>query len=85
MNQVRLALNDPPDGITIEEATPIREETVIVLSADAETVEPGLKGNLIVDAYLERGANSIGGKPQAARRRIPLGTLPAIPFEIVGP
>jgi hypothetical protein len=40
-----------------------------------------LKGNLIVDAFMERAANP-GAKQQAARR-VPLGTLPAIPFEIV--
>ena len=31
---------------------------------------------------MERAANA-GTRPQAARRRVPLGTLPAIPFEIV--
>lgn len=85
LGQIRLALNDPPDGIAIEEDTPIRSETVIALTTDAEAVQPGRKGNLIVDVFMERTASSRGGKPQAAKRRIPLGTLPAIPFEVVGP
>jgi hypothetical protein len=41
----------------------------------------GLKGNLIVDAFMERAATP--GAKQPAARRVPLGTLPAIPFEIV--
>jgi len=40
-----------------------------------------LKGNLILDAYRELPPNP-AAKNQA-RRRQPLGTLPAIPFEVV--
>jgi hypothetical protein len=36
---------------------------------------------LIVDAFMERAATP--GAKQPAARRVPLGTLPAIPFEIV--
>jgi hypothetical protein len=79
---IRLELNQPPEGITIQEVETVRDGVAIVLRADAAKVKAGLKGNLIVDAFMERAANP-GTTPQAARRRVPLGTLPAIPFEIV--
>ncbi len=79
---LRLELNQPPEGITIQEVETVRDGVAIILRADADKVKAGLKGNLIVDAYMERAANP-GTTPQAARRRVPLGTLPAIPFEIV--
>ena len=59
----------------------IRDGVAIVLAIDARR-KPGLKGNLIVDAFMERAAPNA---PQSARRRVPLGTLPAIPFEISEP
>ena len=72
---LRLELNQPPEGVTIQEVETVREGVAIILKADATKVKAGLKGNLIVDAYMERAANP--------GRRVPLGTLPAIPFEIV--
>ena len=66
-SQVRLALNDPPDGIAIEKVMTAGEEKVIVLSADAEAVELGLKGNLIVDVFMQRRAGPGGGNPRPFR------------------
>ena len=82
---VQLELDDPPDGITIEEVSFARRQDEIVLRSDAAVVEPGLKGNLIVNAVAARtGEDSGKGKEQRKKRRILLSTLPAIPFEIVG-
>ena len=53
-----------------------------VLQADAAQIMPGLRGNLIVTVSGERpgrGAQQVA----TARRRVPMGTLPAIAFEIV--
>jgi hypothetical protein len=79
---LRLELNQPPEGIAIQEVETVRDGVAIVLRADAAKVKAGLKGNLIVDAYMERAANPDAKLP-GAQRRVPLGTLPAIPFEIV--
>jgi hypothetical protein len=78
-DQVQLALDEPPEGISIQKVSTAPDGFAILLRADAARVKPGLKGNLIVDAFTERGVN------QAAtiKRRTPLGTLPAIPFEVV--
>ena len=79
---IRLELNQPPEGIAIQDVETVRDGVAIVLRADAAKVKAGLKGNLIVDAYMERAANPDARQP-TVRRRVPLGTLPAIPFEIV--
>jgi hypothetical protein len=52
---------------------------VLVLHADAK-VKPGLKGNLILDAFVDRIVTPQNGKP--TKRRNLLGTLPAVPFEV---
>ncbi len=77
---IKLILNEPPEGITIEGVTPGREGLNIILRADASKVKPGTKGNLIVDAFFE-GAPPAKKAAQARRQQI--GTLPAIPFEVV--
>lgn len=78
-----LELSDPPEGVTIEKVAPSSDGTEIVLHADAAKVKPGLKGNLIVDILAERKAGPAKkAKKQANQRRIAIGVLPAIPFEI---
>jgi hypothetical protein len=69
---LHLELNQPPDGIAIQAVETVRDGVAITLRTDAAKIKAGMKGNLIVDAYIERPAN----------RRAPFGTLPAIPFEI---
>ena len=73
VRQAQLELNEPPEGITMQRLFSGQKSFAIMLHADAEKVRPGLKGNLIVQAVA-------GGA--GARRRL-LGTLPAIPFEVV--
>jgi hypothetical protein len=78
---VQLALNEPPEGISIQSVTPERDGVSVMLRVQADKAKPGLKGNLILYAFREVAPN-----PAAAnqgRRRQPLGTLPAIPFEVV--
>ena len=66
--------------MTIQDVQTVRDGVDMVLKTDAKA-KAGFKGNLIVDAFMERAAPNA---PQSARRRVPLGTLPAIPFEIAG-
>jgi hypothetical protein len=82
--EIQVELSDPPAGITIEALTLDRWQGEIVLRSDAETVQPGLKGNLIVNVFAAKmGEDSGKGKEQRKKRRILLSALPAIPFEIV--
>jgi len=81
--KILLELSEPPDGITLGEMPPIQELTEVVLQCDATKAKPGLKGNLIINVFGERQPPAQPGKAQAPRQRISLGTLPAIPFEII--
>jgi hypothetical protein len=67
----------------LRNASPGREGTEIVLQCDAAKAKPGLRGNLIVNISAERVAQAAKGATQANRQRVSLGTLPAVPFEIV--
>jgi hypothetical protein len=73
--QLTFTLDDPPDDVTIEKV--VREAAGVTLVFHAgPKAKPGLRGNLILDAYIQR-ANQ--------QRRQPIGSVPAIPFEVVGP
>lgn len=82
-SRVHFELNGPPEGIAIERLAPDPDGLAIVLRADAGKVKPGLKGNLIVEAFTEGVPNPQASQQKAAPRRVRLGTLPAVPFEIV--
>jgi hypothetical protein len=82
----QLELSEPPDGISIANVAQGDAETKIVLHSDAARIKPGATGNLIVNIMAKRQrAAPAGGKAQGNQRRVALGTLPAIPFEIVAP
>jgi hypothetical protein len=82
-DKILMELSEPPEGITVQDVSPDPKGTDIVLRSDAAKTKPGLRGNLIVDVFSERTPPATDGKPKPNRQRIPLGTLPAIPFEIV--
>lgn len=54
------------------------------LQADAAKIKPGARGNLIVTVSGERTGRGQQQAP-AAQRRVPMGTLPAIAYEIIRP
>jgi hypothetical protein len=74
--KIELVLNDPPAGITLKKAMMNPDGAILVIHADGEKVKPGLRANLIVEAYPAATAKAGGA-------RSPLGTLPAIPFEVL--
>ena len=85
-NRFRLELNEPPEGITLGKLFPASEGAEIELRSDAAKAKPGLKGNLIVDIFPGQAlAAAAKNKKQGNQRRASVGTLPAIPFEIVQP
>ncbi|MGP8054636.1 MAG: hypothetical protein ACLQAH_12565, partial [Limisphaerales bacterium] len=82
--RAQFELSNPPEGITIQSASPVRDGVEIVLQTDAAKVKPGLKGNLIINGYVPRPAETNAAKTKATNnQRMPLGALPAIPFEII--
>jgi hypothetical protein len=83
LGEMQFELNEPPEGVQLKEAPAIQGGNELVLQCDAAKAKPGWKGNLIVNVFTERMIQppNKGATPQ--KRRIPLGSLPAIPFEIV--
>ena len=82
----RLELNEPPEGITLGKVSSVSEGAEIELCSDAAKVKPGLKGNLIVNIL--QGQSLVAAKKnkkQANQMRSAIGSLPAIPFEIIQP
>lgn len=71
----QLECDEPPEGVTIEKITYSRAGAEIAIRADPAKLKPGREGNLIFSTF--------GGSRVAGRARVPLATLPAIPFRIV--
>jgi hypothetical protein len=80
---IQFELSEPPPGMTLGEAAVVGAMANFTIAADAK-VPAELRGNLIVLVTGERvpPPNAQAQAP-AARRRLPLGALPAIAFEIV--
>jgi hypothetical protein len=97
MDNFRLELSEPPDGIELAGQSIAGDEATIVLTCDPGKAKPGTRGNLIVNISAERipappakaapatkAAPAAKPAAPASPQRIPLGVLPAIPFAIVG-
>jgi len=78
-------LSDPPAGITLGSTSPTADGVEVVFHAEAGKAKAGLTGNLIVNILPGKNpplAQKQTNRPNQ-RRAPPIGTLPAIPFEIV--
>ena len=82
-DRIRLELNDAPEGVALQNVVSGRNAVELVLQGDSEKAKPGLKGNLIVEILAKPNPNAAAKKGPLANRRLSLGSLPAIPFEIV--
>jgi hypothetical protein len=85
VNRFQLELSDPPEGITLGKLSAADEGAEFELRSDATKAKPGLKGNLIVNILQGQLAAVPKNKKQANQRRASVGSLPAIPFEIIPP
>ncbi|MBN1590972.1 MAG: PPC domain-containing protein, partial [Pirellulales bacterium] len=85
IDDMQFLLNEPPEGISIEDVSPTQRGAKLRLRADAAKIKAGAQGNLIVDVFLDRVAQDKKAKQLNKRRRVPLGTVPAISYEIVTP
>jgi hypothetical protein len=85
VDRFQLELSEPPEGITLGKVSAASDGAEIELRSDAAKAKPGLKGNLIVNIFQGQLAAAQKNKKQANQRRPAVGTLPAIPFEIVLP
>jgi len=82
MPNMRFQLSEPPEGISIGDVSPAAGGSAIAFKADASKVKPGLKGNLIIEAFVDVTPAPVDGKP-SEKKSYSIGFLPAIPFEVV--
>lgn len=81
--KLRFALNDPPKGLTLTNVDFGKSTMTLRLKADDGLSTTTIAGNLIVDVTTEVTPKPQKEKPKnTEKRRISLGVLPAIPFEI---
>lgn len=74
-DKLMLVLNEPPEGISLKRTSFNNDGMVLELHADSEKVKPGFKTNVIAEVYTDNG--------KGVRSQYPLGTLPAVPIEIL--
>jgi len=84
-DRFQLELSEPPEGISLGKVSPASEGAEIELRSDAAKAKPGLKGNLIINILQGQALAAAPKKKQGNQRRAAVGTLPAIPFEVVQP
>jgi hypothetical protein len=79
---IQFEISEPPEGITLSGAVVSLTRTGAGFTLEASPkATAGLRGNLIVVMSGER-VPAPNAQGQAARRRVPIGVLPAIAFEI---
>lgn len=82
-NRFQFELSSAPDGITIEKINTGEARAEIVVRTDSAKVKPGLQGNLILIATASAQKSNPKNKNKTANVRFTIGSLPAIPFEVV--
>lgn len=83
LTDLQLELSTPPDGVTLEEVAVVPDGLALVLRAGADAPHVGYADNLIVEASLDMQRRRPDGTVTGQKRRVSLGVLPAIPFEVV--
>jgi hypothetical protein len=85
MGKIEFDLHDAPDGLTLKSFSSGETASTLVVAADAAKLKAGTKGNLVFRAVAERAPETGDTTFGQNKRRIPLGALPAVPFEIIPP
>jgi hypothetical protein len=83
LKDIELELSEPPEGLTLQDVTVVPIGLAFELKADGDAAQTGFADNLIVEAFIEVESQGRGGGAANQTRRVSLGVLPAIPFEIV--
>ncbi|MFB3896379.1 MAG: hypothetical protein ACE14V_08765 [bacterium] len=78
---IRLQLDEPPNGIILRDVVNEQGNLTLILAADGKLANPGLRENLIVEAFAEYERKD--GKNAGAKQRTSLGILPAIPIQVM--
>ena len=80
---IYLELSEPPAGLILGDVNITPGEMTFTIAADSNAAKVGLVDNLIVDISADPPNNPQNNQKKMPKQRVYIGTLPAIPFEIV--
>lgn len=84
LQNIKFELDDPPPGLSIKDGQAVGAMGWFTVAVDATKIDPShRRGNLIVLITGERVQPATAQAP-ATKRRVPLGALPAISYDVVG-
>jgi hypothetical protein len=81
-DQFHVELIEPPEGITASIISDEAGRFAIEVTTSADEVEPGLRGNLLINVYKEYTPEPTEAEPAPKPRRTDYGMMRAIPFEV---
>ena len=85
VGKIHFDLLEAPEGISIQQTSEGTGDTInVTIACAAGTTKRGPQGNLLLSGFGERPTANPAAKTKA-NQRVPLGAVPAIPFEIVAP
>jgi hypothetical protein len=80
---VQLELSQAPEGLSVKRCSTSGDTIEVELVCDAAKAKAGQRGNLLLNAFGGRDAGKQKSGKAGNPQRNALGTVPAIPFEIV--
>jgi hypothetical protein len=84
LDRFSIELEDPPEGIMLEQASTVENGVELVFRCKAENAKPGTVANLICRLIPKAAARTQNPKAlNPGRQRPSVGTFPAIPIEVM--
>jgi hypothetical protein len=83
LKEVKLELDKPPDGLTIDNVSVVADGLAFQLKAEKDAVQSDFADNLIIEAFREYRPKQKDGKLSNQKRRYSMGVFPAIPIRVV--
>ena len=83
MKEMKLELNKPPEGLTINNVSAVADGLTFQLKAEKDTVQSGFADNLIIEAFREYRPKQKDGTLSNQKQRYSMGIFPAIPIQVV--
>jgi hypothetical protein len=83
LKEIKLELDRPPDGLTLENVSVKSDGLAFRLKAEKDTVQGDFTDNLIVEAFREYRPKNKDGTLSNQKRRYSMGILPAIPIKVI--
>jgi hypothetical protein len=84
LEDIRLELDEPPPGLSIHDVTALDRGLACVIRREKTEDALPAAANLIIEAFIEQEIKAKANRP-AAKQRVSLGMLPAVPCEFPAP